>query len=323
MRRRECRAAGHIQPPASSGAGRSDAGVAPRIRGEIMIRSMTGYGTAERTTDQVRVVAEIRTVNNRYFKANVRLPEGLGGLEARTEGLLRKTITRGTVTVNLTVEPRGPAARVPVNTGILDAYRRDLEASAPAVSDDALLALPGVVGTEEGRLTGITDLPDLIEAAVAEALEHLNAMRDAEGRATADDMAASLTEIQRRIAAVERRSPQVVQEYRERLRERVQMLLEGVEVQPDDPTLAREVAFFAERSDVNEELSRLASHVSQFRDLLGESGPAGRKCEFIAQEMYREVNTIGSKANDAEIGREAVEIKVRVDRLREQAQNVE
>jgi uncharacterized protein (TIGR00255 family) len=288
-----------------------------------MIRSMTGYGTAERTTDAVRIVVELRSVNNRYFKANIRLPEGLGGLEARIEGLLRHAVSRGTVTVNVSVEPRGAAARVPVNTDLLDAYRRDLAAAAPGVTDDALLALPGVVGQEEGRLTGIEDLPDEIEAAVREALERLNGMRDAEGRATADDMAGALAEIERRSAAVTDRAPQVVEEYRRRLQERIETLLDGMEVAPDDQVLAREVAFFAERADVNEELARLASHVHQFRELFEASGPVGRKCEFIAQEMYREVNTIGSKSNDAQVAREAVDIKVCVDRLREQAQNVE
>ncbi|MEA3367358.1 MAG: YicC/YloC family endoribonuclease [Planctomycetota bacterium] len=288
-----------------------------------MIRSMTGYGTAERTTDAVRVVVEVRSVNNRYFKANLRLPEGLGGLEARIERLLRERISRGTVTVNVTVEPRGAAARVPVNTDLLEAYRRDLERSAPAVSDDALLALPGVVAEEEGRLTGIENLPEEVEAAVREGLEQLNRMRDVEGRATADDMAAVLDGIDRRAAAIGQRAPQVVEEYRRRLQERVQMMLEGVEIAPDDQTLARELAFFAERADVNEELARLASHVQQFRELFEATGPVGRRAEFIAQEMYREVNTIGSKANDPAVAREAVEIKVGVDRLREQAQNIE
>jgi len=288
-----------------------------------MIRSMTGYGTAERTTDAVRVVVEVRSVNNRYFKANVRMPEGLGGLEPRIEALLRDAVSRGTVTVNVTVEPRGPAARVPVNTDLLQAYRQDLASAAPGVTDDALLTLPGVIGEEEGRVTGIADLPEQIEAAVREALQHLNGMRDAEGRATADDMAGALDEIDRRSAAVTERAPQVIEEYRRRLQDRVAALLDGMEVAPDDQVLAREVAFFAERADVNEELARLASHVQQFRDLFEATGPVGRKCEFIAQEMYREVNTIGSKSNDAEVAREAVEIKVSVDRLREQAQNVE
>jgi len=288
-----------------------------------MIRSMTGYGAAERTTDQVRVAAEVRTVNNRYFKATIRLPDGLGALEPRIEPILRAAITRGTVYVGVTVEPRGAAARVPINAEVLQAYRRDLETIAPGATDDALLALPGVVGEEEGRLTGIPDLPDLIESVVGEAVETLNRMREAEGKATADDMAAIIGDIERRVAAIQTRAPQVVQDYRVRLQERVQALLDGVEVTLDDQTLVREVAFFAERSDINEELARLASHVQQFRGLLGEPGPAGRRFEFISQEMVREANTIGSKANDPDISREVVEIKVGVDRLREQAQNVE
>jgi len=296
-----------------------------------MIRSMTGYGAAERVTDQVRIAVEMRSVNNRFFKSNQRLPDGLGAVEVTIERLLRDRISRGTVNLNLTVEPRGAAARAPINKDLLQAYFNDVwefGSQYPGfeqkdVRVEALLALPGVVGSEQILLTGIKDLPAQIEAVVVEAVERLNAMRDVEGQATARDMAATLSEVERRIAAVEVRVPAVVAEYRTRLLERVQAMLQGIEVTPDDQTLVREVAFFAERSDINEELSRLSSHVSQFRDLLAESGMAGRKLEFVTQEMYREVNTIGSKASDAEISREVVEIKVGVDRLREQSQNIE
>lgn len=288
-----------------------------------MIRSMTGYGAAERTNDQVRIVVEVRSVNNRFFKVNQRVPSGLGAVEVTIERLLRHAISRGTVNVALTVEPRGAAARAPINTDILAAYKRDLAAVTDGVSDDALLALPGVVGSEEVLLTGIRDLPREIEATVAAAIENLNRMRDAEGQATAGDMAATVDDVERRIAAIQARAPTVVDEYRVRLKERVQAMLDGVDVTPDDQTLIREVAFFAERSDINEELARLASHVAQFREVLADSGSAGRKFEFLTQEMYREVNTIGSKANDPEISRQVVEIKVGIDRLREQSQNIE
>ena len=288
-----------------------------------MLRSMTGYGAAERENDQVRIAVEVRTINNKFFKVTQRLPEGLGAAEVAIERLLRDTISRGTVNVGVTVEPRGPAARVPINTDVLAAYKRDLAQVTDSLSDDALLALPGVLGSEEVLLTGIENLQREIEAAVAEALDNLNRMRDAEGEATARDMAAALAEIEQRIAAVRQRAPAVVDDYRARLQQRVQAMLEGAEITVDDQSLIREVAFFAERSDVNEELTRLASHADQFRELLADSGPAGRKLEFLTQEMYREVNTIGSKANDPEISREVVEIKVAVDRLREHTRNIE
>jgi len=298
-----------------------------------MIRSMTGYGAAEQADDLVRVAVEIRTLNNRFLKVNQHLPEGLGAAEVAIERILRDSLSRGTVNLNLAVEPRGAAVRAPINTDILTAYWQDLEAAAKkvggTVSLEALLALPGVVGSERVLLTGIADLPARVEAVVAEAVRRLNRMRDVEGQATAKDMRSALDEMQRRIAAIQTRVPAVVQEYRERLRQRVAELLAGVEVAADDQTLAREVAFAAERSDINEELARLASHLSQFRELLDDSGPAGagrqagRKLEFLTQEMYREVNTIGSKASDAEISRLVVDIKVGVDRLREQSQNVE
>lgn len=288
-----------------------------------MIRSMTGYGAAARETDQVRIAVEIRTINNRFFKVIQRLPDGLGAVVVPIERLLRKAIGRGTVTIGVVVEPRGPAARVPINTDILAAYKQDLARVTDNLSDDALLALPGVLGGEGVLLTGIEGLQEQIEAVVAEALDGLNRMRDAEGEATAGDMAATVDEMERQIEAVRKRAPAVIQDYRARLQERVGAMIDGTDLTVDDQSLIREVAFFAERSDINEELARLTSHVEQFRELLADDGPLGRKLEFLAQEMGREVNTIGAKANDPEISRAVVEIKVGVDRLREHTQNIE
>ena len=296
-----------------------------------MIRSMTGYGAAERVDPDVRIAVEIRTVNNRFFKASLHLPEGLGAVEVAIDKILRATITRGTVSLTLGVEPRGAAARVPINKDILQAYLKDLEGVAGGWSRKVysngllgfVLALPGVVGGQDVLLTGIDNLPARIEAVVTEGVARLNAMRDAEGQTTAADMRATLEEMEKWLAAVDARVPAVIEEYRQRLRERVTALLEGVEIALDDQVLAREVAFAAERSDINEEIARLRSHVGQFRELLVESGPGGRKLEFITQEMYREVNTMGAKSNDSEISRLVVSVKVGVDRLREQSQNVE
>jgi len=295
-----------------------------------MIRSMTGYGAAERTTDEVRIAVEIRTVNNRSLKVSQRTPEGLGAAEVVMDRLVRERLTRGTVYVSLTVEPVGAAARAPINREVLAAYWKDLARlreelgggdGPPAL--EALLGLPGVVGDEAVVLTGIKNLEALVKETAREALDRLDAMRETEGQATAKDLTAKLEEMGRRVAAVRRRAGAVIQEYRDRLQERAQALLEGVEIAADDATLAREVAFFAERSDINEELARLESHLEQMRDLLGASEPVGRRLEFLAQEMSREANTIGAKSNDVEIAREVLPIKVAVDRLREQAQNIE
>ncbi len=296
-----------------------------------MIRSMTGFGRAEYADDRVRIVAEIRTVNNRGLKVSPRLPDGMTALEVPIEKLVRRHLTRGTVLLNLIVEPRGPAARVPVNADLLAAYWQDVESARERLGAagggppplEALLALPGVVGAEEVWLETIEDLPERVEGVVAEALDRLDAMRTAEGDATARDLAVTLEAIEGRLATIRSRAPEVVADYRRRLSERVEMLLEGTALAAEDPTLMREIAFFAERSDISEELARLASHIAQFREVLAAPEPAGRRMEFIAQEMYREINTVGSKANDAEIAREAVEVKVGVDRLREQSQNIE
>jgi uncharacterized protein (TIGR00255 family) len=296
-----------------------------------MIRSMTGYGAAERVMETVRVAVEIRAVNNKFLKVTVRRPEGLGSAEAAIERQVRERISRGTVTVNLTIEPRGAAARAPINTEVLAAYRRDLARLAAETGGggggevplEALLGLPGVIGSDEVRLTEIENLGAEVEAAVAEALRRLDAMRETEGRATAQDMETTLGDLERGVAAIEPRASEVVEAYRDRLQERVSALLDGMEVPADDAMLVREVAFFAERSDVNEELSRLKSHVSQFRALFEEAGPVGRKLEFLTQEMVREVNTLGSKSSDLDISRQVVDMKAKVDRLREQTQNIE
>ena len=308
-----------------------------------MIRSMTGYGQAQSSDEQVRVVAEIRAVNNRFLKITQRTPEGLASIEPAVEKRVRQHLGRGTVIVNLTVEPRGSAARAPLNGAVLAAYWRDL---ANALGDlggqgppplEALLALPGVVGDEAALLTGIEGLAERIDRVVAEALGCLDAMRAAEGEATARDLAATLQDMEARLAAIQRLAPKVVSDYRQRLAARAEVLLAGTALAADDPALLREVAFFAERCDINEELTRLASHMAQFRDQLaapepasprpgeGGGGPsgAGRRLEFLAQEMHREITTIGSKANDADVAREVVEVKVAVDRLREQSQNIE
>jgi len=293
-----------------------------------MIRSMTGYGSAERTTDRVRISVEIRTVNNRSLKINPRTPEGFGTIEVEIERLLRERIGRGTVNVTLTVEPHGASARAPINRDVLSAYWNDLadlrkKVGEEAVSLDALLALPGVVSSETVLLSEIQDLPAQIQKAVGEALGRLDAMRETEGKVIRKDITAILDEMERHVAAIRHRTPTVVQEYQQRLKDRIADLLRGTEVPLDDQTLAREVAIFAERSDVNEELTRLASHAEQFRELLSTRGPVGRQLEFLTQEMYREANTIGAKANDAQISRDVVEIKVGVDRLREHSQNIE
>ena len=295
-----------------------------------MIRSMTGYGAAERTTDTAHVAIEIRTVNNRSLKISQRTPEGLGAAEVEIERLVRQHLARGTVYVRLMVEPVGAAARAPLNREVLLAYWRDLAevrkrlgAEGGGLALDALLSLPGVVGDESMLMTGIPDVAALVRDVAAETLDRLDAMREAEGEATARDMVAHLDALEQRVSAIGERAPLVIEEYRDRLAERASALAKGVEIPVDDVSLAREVAFVAERADINEELARLASHLSQTRAILGTSEPVGRRLEFLAQEMVREVNTIGSKTNDAEIAHQVVELKVGVDRLREQSQNIE
>jgi len=292
-----------------------------------MIRSMTGYGAAEHLGETVRVAAEVKSVNNRFLKLNLRTPDGFGAMDVEIEKLIREDISRGTINLALAVVPRGESARAPINAEILMAYVRDLEPLAKESHRQldlaGLLELPGVVGDTRNLLTGVDGLSELVMKVVRQAVERLDAMRRTEGEATARDMEAALAGMEREVAAIAARAPALVEEYRNRLRERVQVLLQGVDLALDDPTLAREVAFYAERTDINEELARLTSHIEQFRALFSESGPAGRKLEFLTQEMGREVNTLGSKSGDSQVSRGVVDLKVAVDRLREQSANIE
>ncbi|MFW6133702.1 MAG: YicC/YloC family endoribonuclease [Planctomycetota bacterium] len=293
-----------------------------------MVRSMTGFGAAAANVDGVEYTAEVRSVNNRYFKPTVRLPEGFAALEADVETHLRDRITRGTVSVTLRMKVPDAWAGYRVNTAALQNYLdqlKPLEVEAdPSLRIDlgTLLQLPGVCEPPEldelveQTREGVLELIDRATDALVE-------MRKTEGAALAADMLGHCDVIVEQLEAVGARAPFVVSDYRRRLADRVAELTAAGNVSVDSEQIAREVAVFAERSDIAEELSRLGGHVEQFREATKMKGPCGRKLEFIAQEMLREANTIASKSNDAEIARAVVEIKTAVDRIKEQAQNAE
>jgi uncharacterized protein (TIGR00255 family) len=292
--------------------------------------SMTGFGEARHQMVGMAVAVEIRTINSRHFKLSYRSTEGYASLEADIEGVVREMIRRGTVQVDLRVDRQASVDDYRINTALLESYRAQLAAFAgehgglgEPVRLESLLPLPGV--TVERARTDYDPHEDwpAIEPVIREALTAVAAMRAEEGVALAADLTANGRTVDAMLGEIAQRAPGVARSYQERLAQRVNQALAefGVTVQPAD--LVREVSLFVDRSDISEEVVRLRSHLQQFADALDLPEGSGRKLEFITQEMGREINTIGSKANDAEISRLVVEVKSALERIREQIQNVE
>lgn len=294
-----------------------------------MPRSMTGFGESHYVEGGLAVSVEVRTINSRYFKLSLRTSEGFGGLEPQIEAVVRKRIRRGTVMVFV----RADRARSPddykINAQVLQGYRRQLEAigrewqSAEPVPLASLLLLPGVVDEAQAGALNASDSWPVISRAVETALDHLEQMRIEEGRAMAADLRANCSVVAASLDEIQKRAPLVRDAYRARLQERLNKILAEMEMTLDASDVLKEVGLFAERSDISEEIVRLRSHLQQFDAVLALPESSGRKLEFLTQEMFREVNTIGSKANDVEISRHAIEIKAAVERIREMIQNVE
>ena len=293
-----------------------------------MLRSMTGFGGALGGVDGVEYAVELRSVNSRYYKIATKLPESLAYAESEIDKQLRAVLSRGSVTLSVRMKVPDEQAAYSVNTAALAKYieqLKPLEAGAdPILRIDlgSLLQLPGVCEPppldELCRKTQ-AGLMKLIDRALAGLIE----MRQQEGKAIEADLLANCRVIEENLKTVADSGPRVLQLYHERLSNRVNELTQLGNVKIDEESLAREVAIYAERCDVAEEVSRLGGHLEQFRQVVEGPETAGRKLDFIAQEMLREANTVASKANDSGIGRAVVEIKTAVDRIKEQVQNAE
>jgi uncharacterized protein (TIGR00255 family) len=290
---------------------------------------MTGHGEAHRQFDRMTVAVEVRTVNSRYLKLNYRGGEGFGALEPNIESVVRRHIRRGTIQVNLRIDREATAEDYQLNLEVLAGYRRQLEHLcdqlhvAETIHLESLVMLPGVIDETAVRSVDLeSDWPPVEETLTA-ALENLARMRQDEGRAMADDLRANLAAVARELDAIQKRAPVVVESYGDRLTERLKKLLAEHEISVETADIVREVGLFAERSDISEEVVRLRSHLEQFESIMASPESNGRKLDFLTQEMFRETNTIGSKANDAEIARHVVEIKASIERVREMVQNVE
>jgi len=295
-----------------------------------VIRSMTGFGEAAARVGEAHYFVEVRSLNNKYFKAVIRLPDEFQSLEPEIEALLRRALTRGSVFVSAKCTDASGSAAYEINHLALSSYieqvRRAPQVASGQVGLDLgpLLTLPGVLqppGNEEERLEAARAA---LLPLVTQATDRLIAMREREGRALLDDLLEHRDEIAGRLARIAERAPTVLADYEKRLRWRIDAMVQqaGLSVEPVD--ILREMAIAAERSDTSEEIARLGGHIEQFTELLSRAGrPVGRTLDFLAQEMLREANTIASKCADAEIARATVEIKGAIDRIKEQVQNVE
>jgi uncharacterized protein (TIGR00255 family) len=292
---------------------------------------MTGYGEASAQVDGIHYFLEVRSLNNKYFKATIRLAEEFQGLEAEMETLLRTKVTRGTVTLNARCSDASGSAAYQINVAALKRYAEQLRSlSEPNLGTapldvGALLALPGVLQPPANEEERFEQARSAFIPLLERALDGLIVMRDREGVSLADDLRAQRIYIAERLTEINRLAPNVVAEYQQRLRQRIEILLKEFDRQVEPSDLVREIAVYAERTDIAEEIKRLGAHLEQFGEMLEkcEQRPIGRTLDFLAQEMLREANTIASKSPDAEISRRTVEIKGAIDRIKEQCQNVE
>jgi uncharacterized protein (TIGR00255 family) len=294
-----------------------------------LLSSMTGFGEARGQSPGLSVQVEVRTINNRHFKLGYRASEGYASLEPDVEAVVRQSMRRGTVQVNLRVDRKASAEDYRINTSVVESYRWQIDAMngrngwSDNVGLDTLLQLPGAIDEQVRTSVEPHDDWPAIEPVLQEALLAVNKMRADEGKALLADLAANGHSVEQYLNKISKRAPEVTSSYQARLQQRVNKSLTELNVTVDPTDLLRELSLFVDRSDISEEVVRLRSHLQQFAEALQLAESSGRKLEFIVQEMGREVNTIGSKANDAEISRYVIEVKSALERIREQIQNVE
>ena len=293
------------------------------------MKSMTGYGRGDCSRDGFKVTVELSSVNRKQSEIMVTLPRELEIIEAQMRDLINRHIARGrlTVRVSLHAGEDGMAARMHLNARLARAYARELGKLAHqlklpgTVTLDHLVRAPGVFQTD-AELAEAENLWPAVKKALEQALGALMKMREREGDHLAKDLDQRVGMMRKTVDKIQKRAPAAAERYRKQLIERIRGA--GLETPAaDDERLLREVVYFAERADITEEVTRLQSHFKQFNDCRLSSEPVGRMLDFLAQEMNREVNTIGSKANDSLISSEVVKLKAELEKFREQAQNVE
>ena len=292
-----------------------------------MIKSMTGYGRAREMRNKRDITVEVRSVNNRYLDCTVKMPRMYAFAEDAVKGCVQKAISRGKVDVFISVDASAAdVAKVSVNRELAASYLAALQELAEVcgtesrVSPEQLSRFPDVLTVtkeDEDLETVSADLCAVLEQALAA----YNAMRAVEGEKLAADIAGRLDHIEELTGEVERRSPETVNEYRQKLTARMQEVLQSTTI--DQQRILTEAAIYADKIAVDEETVRLRSHVAQLRTMLQAEEPIGRKMDYLIQEVNRESNTVASKCNDVAIAQVAVNLKAEVEKIREQVQNIE
>ncbi len=292
-----------------------------------MIKSMTGYGWAEAGNERYQVKAEVRSINNRFLEVVIRMPKNTQPLEERVKKLANQVISRGRLDIFLSVEENLAAEKqLKVDKDLCLAYYNSLLQVAeicgiePEINLAAMFNFPGILSVEKPE-DDLEELWPIMEDALLKAMQNLIKMREAEGEKLAAGFLTHKESISQSLDDIIKNAPLVVSEYSQRLKERVAELLTYVQV--DEARLANEVAFFADKVSIDEEIARLESHLIQFSNILQSSDVVGRKLDFLLQEMNREVNTIGSKANSLIISNQVIEMKSVLEKIREQVQNIE
>jgi len=289
------------------------------------MRSMTGYGRGDAAKDGFKFTVELNSINRKQSDISINLPKELVELEPRIRDEINAHLSRGRINVVVAFHRSNAKAeeQVELDVALAKAYQRailklqkDMKLSGP-LTLDTILRAPGVLKLAEATTDAESVWPS-IEAALRKAITGLVKMREKEGKFLADDLMQRLAILE---AGLELTAPEIITRYREQLRTRVKEA--GLDVPLDDDRLVKEVVFFADRCDISEEITRLSSHLNQVGDCLKSHEPVGRTLDFLAQEMGREINTIGSKANAAEISKQVVQMKAELEKIREQIQNIE
>ena len=285
-----------------------------------MVASMTGFGAASADDGQIGVAVEARSVNGRFLKVSVKLPSGLNRYESVLEGVVKEFAHRGNVTLSVFVERTGGDSLVTVNEEVASAYQEVF--TRLGLPDQNVAQLPGVIDTKVAL--ELTDGQSaLVEDTVRRAMVEMVKMRGFEGTKLRIIVEGICEEMGRVRGVIGTRAPDVPKEYQRRLLDRVSALLDGTEVTPDPAGLVREVALFADRADITEELDRLGAHLEQVAEKLAHGQEIGRALDFLAQELLRETNTIGSKSSDVAITQGVLALKGEVERFKEQVANIE
>lgn len=292
-----------------------------------MIRSMTGYGKGQATVGEVSLTVEVKSVNHRYSDVSVKLPRSLLALEGDIKKRVAERLRRGKADVYINQESVTAANSVPtLNPTLASAYVEVFETLRREFPVEGKIPLALLAEQRDVIVVREADLPEeqvhqCLQQALDSALEAAQRMRETEGKATRLDMEGHIAQVVALLAGIEERAPLVPREWQAKLQERLERLQQDFEY--DAQRVAQEIALFADRCDISEEIARFKSHLQQFDELFESREPVGRQMDFLVQELNREVNTMGSKSNDVELTRRVVGIKAELEKIREQVQNIE